>query len=129
MVLAVGFAVLAFYEFSVDHRLQLHGLRADAVVIDDTSGRHGSTTIRFTDADGEIIETTIRKDEDRAEVGARIPIVYDLDDPGLNSAADTVGDTSWVVYGSVVMSVFCAVMAILIGGRIIDWERWVKRRT
>ena len=76
-MLAVVFAAIAVYESSLDRWLQQHGVPADAVVIDQTYGRYSDTTVRFTDTSGNTVEARLRKDEDVADIGALIPIVYE----------------------------------------------------
>lgn len=128
LALAVVFAAIAVYESSLDRRLQQHGVPTDAVVIDQTYGRYSDTTVRFTDGDGNPVEARLRKDEDVADIGALIPIVYDPQDPDVNSTAATVSDTSGIVYAGAAMSAFSLVLAILTWTRVIDWERWAKHR-
>ncbi|HMQ65249.1 MAG TPA: hypothetical protein PJ992_03080 [Arachnia sp.] len=128
LALTLVFAWIALGEHSADRRLQQHGLPADAAVTGATSGRYGSTTVRFSDADGEVVEVRLRNRFGDGEVGERLPIVYDPQDPAVNSPAASAHETSFLVYGGAFMAVFCLTLAALTWTRVVDWERWAKRR-
>lgn len=127
VVLAVMFLTGAVMEHANSTFLTDHGVEAEAVVVEESSGRYSSTWVRFETRDAGVVEVRLDNEYEPAPKDSVIVVVYDPDDPSRN--ADVRGLGSFGLFARWwAMAALSFILAALTGFGVIEWERWRRHR-